>query len=98
MCPTTGKSLGVIRSIRCNADGTRVSILSDKVHGQVMGASRGCLAVLTYSSRETHWTLDACAIHAQLTVPSLVGVGDRALSNRSERVCQLSCLGTGVVQ
>ncbi|CAN0370045.1 unnamed protein product [Pylaiella littoralis] len=35
-CPQTGKSLGVIRSIRCNADGTRVSILCDKVHGQVL--------------------------------------------------------------
>ncbi|CAN0099903.1 unnamed protein product, partial [Scytosiphon promiscuus] len=35
-CPSTGKSLGVIRSIRCNADGTRVSILSDKVHGQAL--------------------------------------------------------------
>ncbi|CAM9220844.1 unnamed protein product, partial [Hapterophycus canaliculatus] len=33
-CPNTGKNLGMIRSIRCNADGTRVSILSDKVHGQ----------------------------------------------------------------
>lgn len=37
VCSATGKSLGVIRSIRCNADGTRVSILSDKVHGQVTG-------------------------------------------------------------
>lgn len=35
VCPNTGKSLGVIRSIVCNADGTRVSILSDQVHGQV---------------------------------------------------------------
>mmetsp|Transcript_83931 Transcript_83931/g.237404 ORF Transcript_83931/g.237404 Transcript_83931/m.237404 type:complete len:1469 (+) Transcript_83931:229-4635(+) len=29
----TGESLGSIRSIACNADGTRVSILSDHVHG-----------------------------------------------------------------
>ncbi|CAM9668740.1 unnamed protein product, partial [Ectocarpus sp. 12 AP-2014] len=35
-CPKTGNSLGVIRSISCNADGTRVSILSDKVHGQAL--------------------------------------------------------------
>ncbi|CAM9784245.1 unnamed protein product [Chrysoparadoxa australica] len=32
----TGEVIGAIRSIRCNADGTRVSILSDKVHGKTI--------------------------------------------------------------
>ncbi|CAM9516830.1 unnamed protein product, partial [Phaeothamnion confervicola] len=31
-----GGSLGAIRSVRVNADGTRVSVLSDKVHGQAL--------------------------------------------------------------
>lgn len=30
---TTGEPLGAVRSIRCNADGTRVSLLSDKLLG-----------------------------------------------------------------
>ncbi|CAM9286859.1 unnamed protein product [Discosporangium mesarthrocarpum] len=36
VCPTSGKLLGLVRSIKCNADGTRVSILSDRVRGQAL--------------------------------------------------------------
>ena len=33
--PMTNESLGVIRAISVNADGTRLSILSDRIHGQL---------------------------------------------------------------
>ncbi|KAG5176880.1 putative intraflagellar transport protein 140 [Tribonema minus] len=36
VCAESGASLGVMRSIRCNADGTRVSVLSDRVLGSVL--------------------------------------------------------------
>jgi intraflagellar transport protein 140 len=36
----TGISIGDVRSIKCNADGTRVSLLSDRIHGNATSALR----------------------------------------------------------
>lgn len=62
VCPTTGKSLGVIRSIQCNADGTRVSLLSDKVHGQV--GAKLFAAYLLYAAKTTYTYAGITRFHA----------------------------------
>jgi intraflagellar transport protein 140 len=36
----TGLSIGDVRSIKCNADGTRVSLLSDRIHGNATSTLR----------------------------------------------------------
>jgi intraflagellar transport protein 140 len=36
----TGASIGDVRSIKCNSDGTRVSLLSDRIHGNAASTLR----------------------------------------------------------